>query len=258
VKKFNALYPIRPGVRRSTLSISSTVTTILLAAAGNSQAADETTAPADESMQEVVVSGIRKGIEDAVSAKKSSSSIIEEVSSEDIGKLPDASIAESIARLPGIAAQRTNGRAQTLAIRGLGPDFTVTTLNGREQASVNDNRTVEFDQYPAELVSAVKIFKTPDAGMAYQGIAGTADIETVRPLAYGSRARALGYQRDQDAQRTNVSGFPRGGNRVSGMYIDQFVDNTLGIALGGAYNKTPYQAQTREPWATPVSPTIRR
>jgi iron complex outermembrane receptor protein len=248
VKKFNALYPIRPGVRRSTLSISSTVTTILLAAAGNSQAADETTAPADESMQEVVVSGIRKGIEDAVSAKKSSSSIIEEVSSEDIGKLPDASIAESIARLPGIAAQRTNGRAQTLAIRGLGPDFTVTTLNGREQASVNDNRTVEFDQYPAELVSAVKIFKTPDAGMAYQGIAGTADIETVRPLAYGSRARALGYQRDQDAQRTNVSGFPRGGNRVSGMYIDQFVDNTLGIALGGAYNKTPYQAQTREPW----------
>lgn len=233
------------------LSISSTVTAILLAAAGHSQAADEgpaSTSSEDQPLEEVVVSGIRKGIEDAVSAKKSSSSIIEEVSSEDIGKLPDASIAESIARLPGIAAQRTNGRAQTLAIRGLGPDFTVTTLNGREQASINDNRTVEFDQYPAELVSAVKIYKTPDAGMTYQGIAGTADIETVRPLAYGSRARSILYQRDQDAQRLNVPGYDRGGNRVSGMYIDQFVDNTLGVAFGGAYNKTPYQAQTREPW----------
>lgn len=249
MKNLNAT---RPAARRSTLSISSTVTTILLAAATNARAADQpastTTAPADQPIQEVVVTGFRKSIEDAVSAKKANSSIIEEVNSEDIGKLPDASIAESIARLPGIAAQRTNGRAQTLAIRGLGPDFTVTTLNGREQASVNDNRTVEFDQYPSELVSAVRVYKTPDAGMAYQGIAGTADIQTIRPLAYGRRAIAFGYQRDQDAQRLNVPGYDRGGNRVNGMYIDQYRDNTLGVALGVAYNKTPYQAQTPEPW----------
>jgi iron complex outermembrane receptor protein len=226
---------------------------ILLLATGpaaRAQNAPAQTTADDQTLQEVVVTGIRKSLEDAISAKKNNSSIIEEVSTEDIGKLPDASIAESIARLPGLAAQRTNGRAQTLSIRGLGPDFTVTTLNGREQASINDNRTVEFDQYPSELVSAVKVYKTPDAGMAYQGIAGTADIETVRPLAYGHSAHALGYQRDQDAQQLNVpgQGLDRGGNRVNGMYIDQFLDNTLGFAFGAAYNKTPYQAQTREPW----------
>jgi iron complex outermembrane recepter protein len=255
VKKLNTQNPTRPAARRSALSISSTVTSILLAAAGNSQAADDpaaaNAAPAEQPLAEVVVSGIRKGIEDAVSAKKASSSIIEQVSSEDIGKLPDASIAESIARLPGIAAQRTNGRAQTLAIRGLGPDFTVTTLNGREQASVNDNRTVEFDQYPAELVSAVKIYKTPDAGMAYQGIAGTANIETVRPLSFGAPVHSVSYQRDYSEQEPNVPGFSRSGNRVSGMYIDQFGDN-FGIALGAAYNNTPYQAQTNEPWGYPT------
>src|SRR5262245_7226226 len=120
VKKLNALFLTRPVAGRSTLSISSAVTTILLAAASNSQAAEGPAAPAaaepaatadsaDQPLSEVVVTGFRKSIEDAVSAKKSSSSIIEEVSSEDIGKLPDASIAESIARLPGIAAQRTNG-----------------------------------------------------------------------------------------------------------------------------------------------------
>src|SRR4029453_18575274 len=100
---------------------------------------------------------------------------------EDIGKLPDSSIAEAVARLPGIAAQRTNGRAPTLSIRGLGPAFTVTTFNGREQASTNDNRSVEFDQYPSELVSQVKIYKTPDAGMASQGIAGTPDTPPLHP-----------------------------------------------------------------------------
>ncbi|MEP6886097.1 MAG: TonB-dependent receptor [Gammaproteobacteria bacterium] len=250
MKTFKTLFPTRPADREFAFTLSSTATgcALLLMGVAQAQTADKTAAAASTDLQEITVTGIRKSIEDAVSAKKSSSSIIEEVSAEDIGKLPDASIAESIARLPGIAAQRTNGRAQTLAIRGLGPDFTVTTLNGREQASVNDNRTVEFDQYPAELISAVKVFKTPDAGMPYQGIAGTADIETVRPLAFGTRARSLGYERDQDAQKPNVPGYPRGGNRVSGMYIDQFMDNTLGVAFGAAYNKTPYAAQTREPW----------
>ncbi len=141
--------------------------------AGTALAQDQAT---DEEIGEVVVTGIRKSIQDSIGAKKAESSIVEVVSAEDIGKLPDSSIAESIARLPGIAAQRTNGRAQTLSIRGLGPDFTVTTFNGREQASTNDNRTVEFDQYPSELVTQVKIYKTPDAGMAYQGIAGITDI----------------------------------------------------------------------------------
>ncbi|HKE93971.1 MAG TPA: TonB-dependent receptor plug domain-containing protein, partial [Povalibacter sp.] len=149
-------------------------------------------------LEEVVVTGIRASIENSIAVKRNDSSIVEAVSAEDIGKLPDSSIAESIARLPGIAAQRTNGRAQTLSIRGLGPDFTVTTFNGREQASTNDNRTVEFDQYPSELVQQVKIYKTPDAGMAYQGIAGTTDIQTVHPLAFSDRKLAFGYKREMD------------------------------------------------------------
>jgi iron complex outermembrane receptor protein len=199
-------------------------------------------------VEEVVVTGIRKSIQDSIGVKKNDSSIVEVVSAEDIGKLPDSSIAESIARLPGIAAQRTNGRAQTLSIRGLGPDFTVTTFNGREQASTNDNRTVEFDQYPSELVTQVKIYKTPDAGMAYQGIAGTTDISTVKPLSYSERKMALSYKREMNGQDANIPGLDDAGNRFNATYIDQFADNTFGIALGFAYNKTPYQAQTKEPW----------
>jgi iron complex outermembrane receptor protein len=221
----------------------------LAASSGAAMAQDQ--GQSNEPVDEVVVTGLRKSIEDSIGAKKENSSIVEVVSAEDIGKLPDASIAEAIGRLPGIAAQRTNGRAQTLSIRGLGPDFTVTTYNGREQASTNDNRTVEFDQYPSELVTQVKIYKTPDAGMAYQGIAGTTDIATVHPLAVNNRKLAFGYKREVNDQDANIPGLPDAGDRVNGTYIDQFADGKIGVALGIAYNKTPYQAQTREPWGYP-------
>lgn len=211
-------------------------------------------APAGD-LETIVVTGIRASIESAIAVKKNDSSIVEAVSAEDIGKLPDSSIAESIARLPGIAAQRTNGRAQTLSIRGLGPDFTVTTFNGREQATTNDNRTVEFDQYPSELVNQVKIYKTPDAGMVYQGIAGTTDIQTVQPLDFGKRTVAVTYRKEYDGQEANIPGLDRDGDRANATYIDQFAGGTLGVALGLAYNKTPYQAQTREPWGYAEAPS---
>ncbi len=229
---------------------------IFLVAGGGTALAQDQSAPVgdaniDANIDEVVVTGIRKSIQDSIGVKKNEMSIVEVVSAEDIGKLPDASIAESIARLPGIAAQRTNGRAQTLSIRGLGPDFTVTTFNGREQATTNDNRTVEFDQYPSELVTQVKIYKTPDAGMAYQGIAGTTDISTVHPLSYDSRRMAVTYRYEKNGQEVNIPGLDDTGNRGNLTYIDQFRDNTLGVAFGVAYNKSPYQAQTKEPWGYP-------
>ena len=79
----------------------------------------------------VTVTGIRRGIEEAISVKKNSDSIVEAVSAEDIGKLPDTSIAESIARLPGLSAQRVAGRAQVISVRGLSPDFATAAQRTR-------------------------------------------------------------------------------------------------------------------------------
>ena len=81
----------------------------LSAMAGSSYAADAAPAAGEAPVQSVTVSGIRRGIEDAISVKKNSTSIVEAISAEDIGQLPDQSIAESIARLPGLAAQRVAG-----------------------------------------------------------------------------------------------------------------------------------------------------
>jgi hypothetical protein len=133
------LLPSQEGDRVKTSKSSATTgCAVFLMASTGAAVAQTESAP----IEEVIVTGIRKSIEDSIAVKKNDDQIVEVVTAEDIGKLPDSSIAESLARLPGLAAQRTNGRAQTLSIRGLGPDFTVTTFNGREQASTNDNRTV--------------------------------------------------------------------------------------------------------------------
>ena len=87
--------------------------------------AEDAPAAAQAPIASVVVSGIRRGIEDAISVKKDSNSIVEAISAEDIGKLPDVSIAESISRLPGLSAQRVAGRAQVISVRGLSPDLSL-------------------------------------------------------------------------------------------------------------------------------------
>ncbi len=196
----------------------------------------------------VVVTGIRRGIESAINVKKRSDDIVEAVSAEDIGKLPDQSIAESIARLPGVAAQRLDGRAQEISVRGLGPDFTSALLNGREQVSSNNNRSVEFDQYPAELLSGVEIYKTPDAGLVSQGMAGTVDLQTIRPLAYGKRTFALNVRGESESLGALNAGTKATGNRESFMYVDQFLNKTLGVAIGYAHMESPQQAEKYNAW----------
>ncbi|WP_340648810.1 TonB-dependent receptor [Pseudoxanthomonas winnipegensis] len=203
-------------------------------------------------LDRVKVTGIRRGIEGAISVKKDATSIVEAISAEDIGKLPDVSIAESLARLPGLAAQRVAGRAQVISVRGLSPDFSTTLLNGREVVSTGDNRSVEFDQYPSELVNGVTVYKTPDAGLVGQGLSGTVDMQTVRPLSFGERVIALGgrYQRNSLGKAANVDPY---GNRFSASYIDQFFDKTLGLSIGYAHTDTPIQENQvglYEPWST--------
>jgi len=180
----------------------------------------------------VVITGIRRGIETAINVKKNAEGVVEAISAEDVGKLPDTTVAEAISRLPGLATQRNKatGRASNISVRGLSPDFNAATLNGREQASTGDSRGVEFDQFPAELLSGVQVYKTPQANLTYQGLASTINMSTVRPLDFGKRTIAGRLTRE----KTGVdSGFGEGsGNRATLTYIDQFADRTLGIALG--------------------------
>ncbi len=223
------------------------VTGLLLAqTAINASAQNQPAAkPAEEvvTLDPFVVSGLRFGIEQSVATKRETVSLVESIAAEDIGKLPDISIAESIARLPGLAAQRVAGRAQVISVRGLSPDFATTLLNGREQVSTGDNRGVEFDQYPSELMAAVTIYKTPDAALVGQGLSGTFNLQTVKPLSYARRAIVLNARYEVNSVDSLGSDSDNKGYRLSATYIDQSADKKVGVAFGWARLNNPIVGQ---------------
>lgn len=202
-------------------------------------------------LDDVSVVGFRRSVEKSVATKRNNTSIVEAVYAEDIGKLPDVSIAEALARLPGLTSQRTDGRSQTISIRGLGPDFSTALLNGREQVTTGDNRGVEFDQYPAELLGSVVVFKTPDSTLIGQGLAGTVDLRTIRPLAAGEQTIAANARYEFTGEDSLIPGGEDDGYRASFTYIDQFADDTFGITFGAAIQSTPNQIERFNAWGYP-------
>jgi iron complex outermembrane receptor protein len=222
--------------------IAAACTLLLLSGAAYAQEVADT--------QVVVVTGIRKGIEGAIAAKKSSDQIIEAVSAEDLGKLPDSSIADSIARLPGLAAQRVDGRPSAISIRGLGPDYAGSVINGREVVSSGDGRAAEYDQFPSELVNQVLVYKTPDAALVGQGLSGTIDIRPAMPLDFQGRQVSVNVRGEKNSYgKLNANGNGGMGNRISASYIDQFLNNTVGFSIGFAHLDSPGQAKNYQSWA---------
>lgn len=203
---------------------------------------------AASSQQTVVVTGIRRAIETSVASKRNSDSIIEAIAQEDIGKLPDNSIAESLARLPGLTGQRgPDGRVDRVSIRGLSPEFSGVLLNGREIVSSGDSRAVEFDQFPAELVGGAVIYKTSDASLVGQGLSGTVDIRSLRPLSVQGRQMVFNARAERNSNGNLVEGVSSAtGMRVSASYVDQFFNKTLGVAIGFARLDAPTQAKQTE------------
>jgi len=208
-------------------------------------------APQAEDTSSIVVTGFRASLQNAVNKKKQSDQIVESVSAEDIGKLPDASIGEAIARLPGVTSQRLSGRADVISIRGFGPDYSSTLLNGREQTSTGDNRAVQFDQYPAEVINQVNVYKTPMASIIGQGVAGTVDLRTIRPLEYGKQVISIGARAVYpDIGKLNPDA-KKFGYRVNGVWVDQFADGRAGIALAVSWNDEPYEIKEFNSWGYP-------
>ncbi len=194
----------------------------------------------------IIVTGIRGAIESSLEAKRESTSIVEVISAEDVGKLPDLSIADSLARLPGVTAQRVRGRSQQISIRGLGPDFSLALLNGREVVSAGNNRGIEFDQFPSELVAQGVVYKTADARLAATGIAGAVDLRTVRPLDFNDTTINVSARYVINDSGSRNPDFADDGYRFFASYIDQNADGTVGWSLGATVQSNPTHFISRE------------
>ena len=202
---------------------------------------------ADQVMEEVVVVGTRGALMRAQTLKMDETSIVEALSAEDIGKLPDTSIAESLARLPGLAGERVNGRTSGIAIRGFKEDFTGTSLNGRELIGIGDNRGVEYDLYPAEIMTGAVVYKTMDATQMVQGIGGSVDLRTVRPLD-AANTITLNYIYEMNGNDSDNPDVDDTGDRYAFAFSQSLMDDTLGVALALAHAESPNNQRKYGVW----------
>ncbi len=181
---------------------------------------------------EVVVTGLRKSLQTAIQSKQSAPNVVEVLSSEDIGKLPDVSIGEALARLPGLAVNRDRGNATSISIRGLPEELTNTLLNGREIVSAEANRNVRFEEFPAELITGASVYKTPTTAQVEGAIAGQVDLHTVRPLDYKTPQVVLNARTSWNSESDRVPNADSVGAIGSASYVGQFLNHTLGVAVG--------------------------
>jgi iron complex outermembrane receptor protein len=236
-------------VRRTALSLA--VAAALPSAMAMPMTAYAQDEASDEVIEEIITYGsFRQSLINSITTKRDSSKIVEAISAEDIGKLPDSSIAETLARLPGLAGERRNGRTSGISVRGFREEYVGVTMNGRELLGMGDNRGVEYDLYPSEIVSGVVVYKTPDATLTTQGIGGVVDLRTTRPLDAAPHIVANINLEQNDLSSGNPD-FDDNGHRLALSFSDVFADDTIGLALAVATTESPNQEEHFRGWGYP-------
>ncbi|RJF34093.1 TonB-dependent receptor [Pseudoalteromonas gelatinilytica] len=189
----------------------------------------------DPELEVIEVRGFSRSLIQSLNQKRFSDTVSEQLSADDLGALPDVSMADALTRLPGISAVRTGGQAAEINIRGLSGGFVFSTLNGREQVSTSGSRSIEFDQYPSELISSAAVYKSPKASLIEGGVAGTVELQTASPLDNDQQhkftANVRGMYNDRASEVFDATEY---GDRISFSYQGKFLDDTLGVALGYA------------------------
>jgi iron complex outermembrane recepter protein len=195
---------------------------------------------AQESEIEVVhVTGYRASLESALNVKRQSAEMVDAINAEDIAAFPDANLAESLQRLPGVSIDRDNGEGRTITVRGLNADFTRVTLNGLEALSTagastagddpNRSRQFDFNTFASELFSGLKVYKSPSAETDEGSLGATVELQTGHPFDMGDKM-VLSLQNS-----TYEYGKPFN-PRVAAVFSHNFFGGKLGVAASAAYN----------------------
>ncbi len=193
----------------------------------------------DDSVEEVIVTGIKGSLQRAMDTKRDASGVVDAISAEDIGKFPDTNLAESLQRITGVSIDRQNNEGSKITVRGFGPDFNLVTLNGRQMPTNGTSRSFEFSDLAAEAVSGVEVYKTFNATRVSGGIGALVNIKTARPLDNPGLKASVGVKGVMDT--TNEVGddiTPE----VSGLFSNTFADDTFGVAISGSYQERDNRA----------------
>jgi iron complex outermembrane recepter protein len=198
-------------------------------------AAAETTATGGNTpeLQEIVVSGVRASLEKSMELKKDASVVLDSINATEMGRFPDADVADSLEHLPGITIERTTGgEGIHVNVRGLGPQYNITTLNNRILATDDDSRDLAFDVLPSEIISGADVLKSAQASALEGSIGGTVNLRTASPFDNpGFHGGVHAEGNDNDLSKLK-------GSKFSAFVSDTNDDGTLGFLLGAVHSDT--------------------
>ena len=223
------------------LTIALLVCALTIPTVGSAQSQDTSgsdSAPESLSgIEEIIVFGSRQVIRDSIAIKRNSITIVDGLSASDIGELPALSIGEALETITSASSHRENGGATEISIRGLGPFLGATTFNGREATNGSGDRSVNFSQFPSELMSKLVIYKTQNASLIEGGVAGLIELETLKPLDYKKRRFQADLKGNYNPDQQNIGDSRENdiGYRATFSYIDQFdlgEAGAVGFSLG--------------------------
>ncbi len=218
---------------KSSLLLTVGLSTLVTAGVANAQSSSD---------DEVIVTGTRQVIQDSIALKRQNTQIVDGLSADEIGDIPALSIGEALENITGVASHRENGGATEVSIRGLGPYLSSTTINGRLVGNGSGDRSVNFSQFPSELMNKLAVFKTQDASQIEGGVAGQIQIETLKPLDYGKRRIQGEIKGNINPDQLNQQDTQVGdiGYRGTLSYVDQFElpgGGDIGFSIGGQLSK---------------------
>jgi TonB-dependent receptor len=188
----------------------------------------------------IIVTGLRASLRSAQGIKRNSEQIVDSVVAEDIGKLPDITVSDTAARIPGIQVERTGGEASRVLLRGLDRSYYTTTYNGREIFTA-ETRSVALQDFPAGAISAVEAFKTSTANLVEPGLAGLINVRSRRPFDF----------RDGEIAGSVWANYPRQSRDVSPnaqlLLTDRWNagDGEFGALINFSYTRMHYQDSIR-------------
>jgi len=198
--------------------------------APGSAPADPAPATDATTLDAVTVTGVRASLARSVELKRSASTVQDSITALELGKFPDDNVADSLSHITGVAISRTaGGEGQSVSVRGLGPEYTLTTFNGRILATDGPGRDFAFDVLPADVISGADVIKGAEAGLTEGAIGGLVNLRSASPFDDKGQHAVLRVEGD----RNTMSDL--NGTKYSGVYSNTFADDTVGILLGAVY-----------------------
>lgn len=201
-------------------------------------------APDAEGVQAVVVTGIRASMQSTLNLKRDSDGIVDGIVAEDMGKFPDTNLAESLQRISGVSIDRTDGEGQLVTVRGLGPDFNLVLLNGRQMPTTNlgdrGGRSFDFSNLSPDAVSQLQVYKTGRVEDAAGGIGATINVMTARPFDNPGFHSSVSITGVDDKSANNLPSqlqFSKITPQASGMYSNTSEDGRFGVSINASYQK---------------------